>query len=46
MEIRSVYFKESDIGVAAVKLFDSGLPGDDELVNDICKLSEMFRRRA
>lgn len=38
--------KKSDIGIAAVKFFDSGLPGDDELVNDLCKLSEMFRRRA
>jgi hypothetical protein len=38
--------KKTDIGIAAVKLFDSGLPEDDELVNDLSKLSEMFRQRA
>jgi hypothetical protein len=38
--------KKTDIGIAAVKLFDSGLPEDDELVNDLCKLATMFRRRA
>jgi hypothetical protein len=36
---------KTDIGVAAVKLFDSGLPEDDELANGLCTLAEMFRRR-
>jgi hypothetical protein len=37
---------KTDIGAAAVKLFDSGLPEDDELANEICRLAEIFRRRA
>ena len=36
---------KTDIGTAAVKLFDSGLPEDDELANEICRLAEMFRRK-
>jgi hypothetical protein len=36
---------KTDIGTAAVKLFDSGLPEDDELANEISRLAELFRRR-
>lgn len=37
--------RKSDIGVAAIKIFDSGSLEDNELVNDICKLSEMYRKK-
>ena len=36
---------KTDIGIAAVKVFDSGLPEDDELANEICRLAEMFKRK-